>query len=283
MGTNKIAIGISAGLLLLVFLIYSVTDSGTTPQITGSSAVSIEDTWELPGELAEISGMAFLGDEQIVGVQDEKGILYIYNLNSRELEKKIPFGPDGDYEGVALNGETAYVLRADGTIFVVEDFLAEAVVSEIQTRLTEEEDCEGLCFDTKNNRLLIAIKGDDPKEEEAKTIFALDPEAPDSGVTPAFKVDFKDAVFKDIDEDEIQDYFKPSEINVHPETGDIYLLEGQDGKLLILDPKGSPRELFLLDEKDFPQAEGLTFDTKGNVYISNEGSPATIHRISLKK
>ncbi len=29
---------------------------------------------------------------------------------------EIPFGPSGDYEGIAINGTTAYVLRSDGVI-----------------------------------------------------------------------------------------------------------------------------------------------------------------------
>lgn len=282
MGTTKIAVGISAALLLLVVLIYSVSDSESAAQFIPSSEVSIEDTWELPAELAEISGMAFLGEEKIVGVQDEKGVLYVYNLSTQVLEKQIQFGPNGDYEGVALNEDTAYVLRTDGTIFVVQDYLTTAEVSEIKTMLTVKEDPEGLCYDQKNNRLLIAIKGDDPREEGSKAIYAIDLSQQDSEAVSVFQVDLSDAVFKEVKEDDLQDTFKPSEINVHPETGQIYLLEGQNPKLLILDEKGSPQELMILDEKDFPQAEGLTFDPNGNIYISNEGSPATIHRISIK-
>ena len=96
MGTNKIAIGISAALLGLVALLYYAADSGPSVSLNLTSELTIEDTWELPGELAEISGIAFLGEEKVVGVQDEKGVLYVYNLSSRELEKQIQFGPNGD-------------------------------------------------------------------------------------------------------------------------------------------------------------------------------------------
>lgn len=282
MGTNKIAIGISAALLLLVVLVYSVTDMETTAQLASSSEVTIEDTWELPKELAEISGIAFLGEDKIVGVQDENGVLYVYNLNSRKIEKQIEFGPNGDYEGVALDRTTAYVLKTDGTIIVIEDYLTAAKVSEIKTGLTLEEDPEGLCLDEQNNRLLVAIKGNDPKAEDSKGIYGIDLSRQKMLASPVYNIDLNSAVFKEVNEEELQETFKPSEINIHPETRQIYLLEGQNPKLLILDPNGKPQEFFVLNETDFPQPEGLSFDQQGNVYISNEGSPATIHRISIK-
>ena len=282
MGTNKIAIGISAALLGLVGLLYYAADSGPSVSLNLTSELTIEDTWELPGELAEISGIAFLGEEKVVGVQDEKGVLFVYNLSTRRIEKQIEFGSNGDYEGVALDNTTAYVLRTDGTIIVIEDYLTEKKVSEIQTGLTQEEDPEGLCFDEKNNRLLIAIKGDDPKEEGAKSIYAVDLSRQSPDASPAIKIDLNNAVFKELKEDDLQDRFKPSEINIHPESGQIYLLEGQEPKLLIMDQKGDPEELIVLDKKDFPQPEGLSFDPDGNLYISNEGSPGTIYRVSIK-
>jgi DNA-binding beta-propeller fold protein YncE len=283
MGPNKIAIGISVALLLFVALIYWMTDSTTaTVKFSSTSAVSIEDTWELPRELAEISGMAFLGEGKIVGVQDEQGVLFIYDLNSREIEKRVKFGPNGDYEGVALDGTTAYVLRTDGTIIVVRNYLTEPEISDINTFLTQEEDPEGLCFDKKNKRLLIAIKGDDPRTEDSKTIYGFNISEQVKEAAPVFNIDLNDLLFKELSEPDLQERFRPSEINIHPGTGKIYLLEGRVAKLLIMSPEGMPEQLFILDKKDFPQPEGLTFDPDGNVYISNEGSPATIHRISIK-
>src|SRR5690606_33979414 len=159
-------------------------DSGENPIHLTSSEIIIEDTWELPGELAEISGIAFLGEEKIVGVQDELGILYVYNLETRKIEKRIEFGPNGDYEGIALKNSTAYVLRNDGTIIVIEDYLSNPKISEIPSGFTQEVDIEGLCLDPENNRLLIAIKEEDPNLENSKGIYGLDLSTKKMDATP---------------------------------------------------------------------------------------------------
>ncbi|MBP9790115.1 MAG: hypothetical protein KBD57_06215, partial [Bacteroidia bacterium] len=54
----------------------------------------------LPVELKEISGLTDVNDSQFACVQDEHGILYLYNMPSSSISKRINFGPPGDYEGL---------------------------------------------------------------------------------------------------------------------------------------------------------------------------------------
>lgn len=286
MGVNKIAIGISIGLLALVGAIYyvagdPVSDDPFSGHQGSSAEVKIEQAWELPEILAEISAIAFQEEDKIVGVQDEQGKLFIYNLQSSEIEKEIDFAGPGDYEGLALDGSTAYILRSDGTIFQIENYIQEPKVTELSTFLTEDEDTEGLCLDKKNNRLLVAIKSDDPKLDTSKGIYAFSLSTMKMSEEPVYEIDLKDPVFQELEEEDPQDLFKPSEINIHPETGEIYVLEGQNPKLLILTPEGEISQLYTLDKKDFSQPEGLSFDSSGELFISNEGSPATIYKIGL--
>src|SRR5690606_33254397 len=107
-------------------------------------------------------------------VQDELGTIYIYNTSSEKIEKEIPFSGAGDFEGLTIVGETAYVLRADGNLFQVKNYTAaKPVVIEYNLALTAKQDPEGLTYDSKNNRLLIAIKGSEPDSEDYKGIYSF--------------------------------------------------------------------------------------------------------------
>src|SRR4030095_1426412 len=140
-----------------------------------ASRITVIKKWEMPKELKEISGLSYIDDKRFACVQDEVGTIFIYNIASSSVEKRIPFGAVGDYEGLAVVGETVWVLRADGKLFEVSNInAAKPVVKEYGTHLTMKQDSEGLCYDKKNNRLLIAIKGVEPDTEDYKGIYAFD-------------------------------------------------------------------------------------------------------------
>src|SRR5690606_11819055 len=92
-------------------------------------------------------------------IQDENGILFLYDIVNHEIKEQFTFGPDGDYEGIARVDQTIYVLRSDGMLFEIRDFNSEAPeVDSISTGI-EAKNNEGLCYDEANHRLLIASKG----------------------------------------------------------------------------------------------------------------------------
>lgn len=284
MTTTKTIFSITAGLVLLIgFLFFAYTNKETSSiRPVPPNNITIEKSWELPSILEEISGIASFGNNKIAGVQDEKGSIFIYNLKTSKIEGQIDFAGSGDYEGIAIVGSTAFIARSDGTIFEVQNFQSELKVQEFDTFLTEEQDVEGLSLDQKNNRLLIAIKEKDPNSESFKGIYAFELNNMEMQEKPIFKINLRDTIFNQIDENKIGNTFKPSEIGINPSTGNILVLEATNPKLLILNNQGVPKKLHFLNKDKFPKPEGLTFDPAGNMYISNEGSPATIHQVSIK-
>lgn len=121
---QKIAIFIILGVFVVIGIIY-VSFDGIAPNrdFPGAVDVQIDQTWEVPILLEEISGISWLDNEHIACVEDEEAIIFIYNTKTSQIQKQIPFGEDGDYEGIAVVGNDAYVLRSDGVIFEVLNFL----------------------------------------------------------------------------------------------------------------------------------------------------------------
>ncbi|HET7361106.1 MAG TPA: SdiA-regulated domain-containing protein [Salinimicrobium sp.] len=283
MSINKTFIGISVGLLILACLFFFEFNSSPNHKSsqTNFSNVTIEKTWELPDILEEVSGIDLLGNHEIAAVQDETGTIFIYNLQDSEITDEVEFAGPGDYEGIAVHNSTAYIVRSDGTIYEVKNYRSQPKVRKLRTSLNEEQDVEGLAFDAGHNRLLLAIKEKEPGTNAYKGIYAYNLNTMEFGEEPVFKIEFKDPVFKKVDEKKPENSFKPSDLEINPSTGKLLVLEAENPKLLILDKNGDPEKLLFLNRKKFPQAEGLSISNTGTIYISNEGSPATIHRISL--
>jgi uncharacterized protein YjiK len=253
-----------------------------------------DNSWKLPKALFEISGLSFLDDDRLACVQDEKGIIYVFNLKSGEIELKIPFADNGDFEGVEMIGNDAWVLKSNGNLYEVKDFMKDANPKgkKHTTALSDRNNAEGLAYDPLNKILLIACKGhpytDKKNGSGFKAIYSYQPEIK--------KFDNKPFIL--ISQDSIRQYmnyngmtrlgleimayldpssgdksFQPSGIAVHPQTGNLYIL-GSVGKLLtVFTREGKMLAMIDLNMQIFPQPEGICFSSDGILYISNEGGP----------
>lgn len=216
--------------------------------------------------------MAYLSNNQFACIQDEEGSIFIYNTATNKIDKEFPFAGNGDYEGIATVGSTAYVLRSDGTLFEVANFLeSKPTVQQYKTSLTSKQDVEGLCYDKNNNRLLLAIKGTDAHSNDYKGIYAFNLNSKQLAPTPVYKIDLNDKIWEDAKEKKAKNHMQPSDIAVHPTTGDLYIVDGPRPKLLIMDAQGFSKKVYNLSKSDFKQPEGLSFTPAGELYISSEG------------
>jgi uncharacterized protein YjiK len=249
-----------------------------------SSGITVTKKWQMPKQLTEISGLSLIDDNRFACVQDEQGTIFIYNILSSSVEKEIPFGAVGDYEGLAVVGETVWVLRSDGKLFEVSNINAvNPAVKEYSTHLTIKQDSEGLCYDKKNNRLLIAIKGAALETEDYKGIYAFDLGSKKMDQQPVFKIDLLDKVFQSGSGKKKKGSINPSGIAIHPLNGDMYIIDGRNPKLLITDAAGTIKKLYPLNPNEFAQPEGITFSTAGNLFIANEGTkqPGNILKVKI--
>lgn len=248
--------------------------------------------YKLPNKLIEISGLSFYKKNELATVQDEKGNIYFFNLKDGKISEKIDFSEDGDYEGIEVVDNQIWVLKSNGNLYKVTYSKKEKTVKtkEYKTDLSRKNDAEGLAYDKQNNRLLIACKGnpyiEDKKGKGKKAIYSFNLDEKKLSKKPVFIGDLKQIK-------ETQDYntitksgvdfitslnlakgdvsFQPSGIAIHPETKNIYLLSSVGKLLIISNNKGKFLALIKLDPVLFVQPEGICFDPKGKLYISNEG------------
>lgn len=247
------------------------------------STVAISERWDLPSDLKEVSGIAYMGEQRFACVQDEAGTIYIYNVSANQIEKKISFAAPGDFEDVAAIGNTAWIVRADGRLYEVNLSSEKPAAKEYTTSLTVEHNVEGLAYDEANNRLLLAIKDDEPNDASYKGIYAFELATKSFVNDPVFKIELDHEVFSGSEKGKKGKQFKPSAIGVHPITKEIYVTDGPKARLLIMDSNGNIKDLVQLGKR-FEQPEGISFNPQGDLFISNEGNkqPGNILQVTLK-
>lgn len=280
---QKIAASICIGLLLIAAGVYWVFH-GSAPfkPLPGAQKLDIIQQWDLPKQLDEVSGIAWMDENHMACVADEEGIIFIYNLQSNKIEKEIKFGEHGDYEAIALKNETAYILRSDGVIFEIDNFNSNpGKAITFETSLKDEYNFEGLCYDEANDRLLLTLK--DMVDDNTKPVFSFDLKSKKLMETPAYQIRFKSKIFDKTEQKKSHRIMRPSEVAINPKNHNIYILEGSNPKLLILDSSGKEIKLIILEGDQFGQPEGMTFSPSGEVFISNErqAAPANILKVLL--
>lgn len=262
-------------------------------------------SWELPKALVEISGLGFIDNSRLACIQDENGYIYIFNLKTGVVESKIPFDGDGDYEDIVIIEHDAWVLKSNGTLYKVADYLNKAIpdVKKHATALSGKNNTEGLAYDPVNKKLLIACKGypfaDEKKGNDVKAVYSFNLETKRLDLKPFLLIEtdtikyYKNyntmtrlgiELLAAINPSKGDVTFQPSGIAIQPVTGNIFIL-GSVGKLLmVLSGNGEMLAMITLSPKIFPKSEGICFSPDGKLFISNEGEgkAGTILKFELK-
>jgi uncharacterized protein YjiK len=246
----------------------NIATAGKTNENKNGSSVSIIKKWDLPAELKEVSGISYMDDERFVCVQDELGTVFVFNKSTNAIERKTQFAKSGDFEGIALTDDFVYVVQADGKLFEIDITKGAQVTPKIyKTSLTVKHNVEGFCYDKDNNRLLLAAKDEAPDMPGFKGIYAFDLKSKRFVEEPVFKIDLNHELIKSAGKKAVS----PSGMAIHPSTKDIYITDGPQSKLLVMDNSGNIKKLLDLG-KDFSQPEGITFSPSAEIFISNEGT-----------
>lgn len=253
--------------------------------IASGNSYTIKQTWNLPKELNEISGISWLRDDLVTCVQDELGVIFIYDLAAKQIVNSIDFAEPGDYEGIAIHENDAFVLRSDGVIFQVENFESNSRrTSQFKTAFSKKNNMESIALNKLNSSLMIAPKDKGLKSTNDKGLYEIPIESKRMNVSPSFKISINDPVLESFQSKKITNTFSPSDLAIHPKTQLIYVLDGRGSTLVVLNKQGEIERVYMLDKKVFNQPEAITFDESGRLFIGNEGKGdnATIVEVELK-
>ncbi|PKV75227.1 putative PepSY-like beta-lactamase-inhibitor [Pontibacter ramchanderi] len=246
-----------------------------SPSRTSVEDLGIADSrWELPTELREVSGIALLPDGNMACVQDEEGKIFVYDLRQKMIVREIPFAGPGDYEGIALAGEDAYIVRSDGTLFEIAGFEnQQPAVKVYEASFPATINIEGLAYDREQNQLLLAPKGYDPKWKGQKAIYAFSLNSKKFLPEPVISIPLEqvEPPRKGKKLKLEYDVLQPSSLEKHPTKDVLYLLDAVNNRLYTMTRDGKLNRTLNLDESQLRQAEGLTFDQDGTLYIASEG------------
>ncbi|MDW7691961.1 SdiA-regulated domain-containing protein [Flammeovirgaceae bacterium SG7u.111] len=229
------------------------------------------ETYQLNDELSEISGIHYMEDGLMACIEDENGLIYFYDLNSKSVVKKVKFAKSGDYEDIEIIDSVAYVIRSDGKLYEITNYLSDKPqVKKYDTPLNSKNDVEGMCYDKENNRLLLACKNDAGIEQELpgqRAVYSFNLDKMKLSKKPVFTVflaDLSEKAKTKVD-------FAPSGIEIHPISNEIYLISTVGKLMLILNKSGKfiKAKRFGVNNK-FNQPEGITFSKSGTMFISNE-------------
>jgi len=264
--------------LILVIVVLSLTAFGCFPKYSesgkdiGYKLNSPDESTVLPETLHEISGLTYIDSAKFACIQDENGILFIYNSEQNAISEQYTFTFDGDYEGIARVGSKIFILRSDGVLFEISDYKSRNFqLREFQTGIPADNN-EGLCYDSENNRLLIACKSKIGKGSEFKdrrVIYGFDLQTKTLTSEPVFDINMKIikqfAAFKKIKLPKRlakKGLFKETEIIGHLSLSQY---------LFIFNMNGQIEHIELLNPRVFNKAEGISFFENGDMLITNEG------------
>lgn len=250
-------------------------------------------SYTLPNILVEVSGLTDLDNQTVACVQDEDGIVFIYDLERGEVTRRINFAGPGDYEGITRVGRTLYVLRSDGHLFKLDDYTKDQ--PEVLSYATEVpvDNNEGLGYDAQTGLLLIAGKSEPSGGafKNKRTVFTFDPKTKETARRATFVYDETQLKRANVieyggarDEEDVKVRINPSAIAIHPISDEVYVLSSKDRLLYVFDRDNEVRAVHLLPKRRYAQPEGITFMPNGDMLISNEGKKnrATLLRFNYR-
>jgi uncharacterized protein YjiK len=270
---------------VLALLVFSACDTQSKEKelaINGFDWAS-KKIVELQPELNEISGIVYdKAKNSFLAINDEQGILFVLNPDNFTIQQKLKFGKKGDYECVAINEEEVFVLKSNGDVYSMvydKDSVSHSAVSSYQGPLTE---FESFFWNTALQKLsLISKKSAADKEMQANNMYTFDPVNGQYALDNTNKISWEPLREKGVSGKS----FHPSGAAVQPGTGNIFIVSSIEKMLIIFSADWTVLSVHHLDENVFRQPEGITFDSHGNLLITNEAADAkpTLILIPVKR
>jgi len=222
-------------------------------------------------KIKEISGIVWDNHkDEFIAHNDEKGIVFYLDRDTKEIKREFQFSQaKGDYEDIAIVNNDVYVLRSDGMLFrIVTDSAGKQKTFDVGSiESSGKNDFESLYYDVERKALVMLCKNCSVDNKTTVSAFAYYPDSIGFDKKPLYSIDISKVTELS---PRATSRFQPSAARIHPILKKIFILSSASNQLIIADTDGNVESVYMLARKLFPQPEGLTFKSNGDMYISNE-------------
>jgi uncharacterized protein YjiK len=241
-----------------------------------------DDKMELDDKLHEISGLAYLPDEDLILAEnDEKGTIYTVDFKGKTIEaSKLKFGGKGDYEDIVHTDSVEYLLVSPGSIVEVRRARDTAITTlEYTLDAGGTNEFEAMYMDSARKGIVLICKECAKEKDKIRRAYLYDMVTHRFSLDPLYNISILE-IQTLLNDSKAE--FKPSAAAINPVTGQLFIVASVGKLLVIADRNGKVQQAIKLDPQLFNQPEGLTFAPNGDLYISNEGGEgiATILRFA---
>jgi uncharacterized protein YjiK len=221
--------------------------------------------------LGEISGISFYPkDSSVFAISDESGYLYKIHLNKRFITEQWRFDKKRDYEDVVQHDSSFYVLESNGNIEKLNFALRGDTVSTRRTIFPgnneKKNEFESLYYDDEYKGFVMICKDCEDDTYDFTTARMYDP-VTDKYTQSIFRIDLH-PIAERVGVENLK--FRPSAAAVHPITGDVWVLSSTNELIVVMDRKGTMKDVYTLNPLIFNQPEGIAFTPSGDLLVANE-------------
>jgi uncharacterized protein YjiK len=229
---------------------------------------------ELPGTLAEVSGLAVDGRGRLLAHNDENGVVHVVDPATGSTLRSIPLGSGatrGDFEGIAVAGDRIFLVTSAGVLIEFEEPPAGEVASvrRVPTGLGKVCEVEGLAYEAATASLLLPGKTTRGKKlDDRLLVYAVPLATLELEAQP--RVDVGHA---ELHAGGLGGAFHASAIEVHPRSGSLFLVAGRESAMVEISSDGRVLAARQLERHVHPQPEGLAFGPGLELWIADERVP----------
>jgi len=239
-----------------------------------------KEMFVLKKKLLEISGIYYQDDGRIAAMNDEDGKLFLFRLtDAKDTIETIKFAGKADYEDIVKTDSAYYIMESNGDLhYIVPGH--PVVTKQYKFGHERKVEFESLVYYKKENKLVMLTK-DHRLDSNAVYGFSFDLAKKAFDPEPFFIIPMRSISEK------LKDYsaqFKPSAAAINPVMNKLFIVASVGKVLLRCSLDGKVETRYRLNPSQFPQPEGITFASNGDMYISNEGlqGKATILKFPYK-